>query len=58
MANLASNGKSVVALASGAAVQRGAAYYAVLFPGLVTTIIVTAIVTRTARRALREATRE
>ena len=48
----------VAALAGGAAVQRGAAYYAVLVLGLAATVIVTTIVTRTARRALREATGE
>ena len=48
----------VAALAGGAAVERGAIYYAVLILGLVATVIVTTIVTRTARRALREATGE
>lgn len=48
----------VAALAGGAAVERDAAYYAVLGLGLVATIAVTTIVTRTARRALREATGE
>jgi uncharacterized membrane protein YdjX (TVP38/TMEM64 family) len=46
----------VAALAGGAAVEKGAAYYAVLGLGLLATIAVTALVTRTARRALREAT--
>jgi uncharacterized membrane protein YdjX (TVP38/TMEM64 family) len=46
----------VAALAGGAAVQKDAAYYAVLALGLVATVVVTTIVTRTARRALREAT--
>ena len=46
----------VTALASGAAVEKGAAYYAVLVLGLVATVAVTAFVTRTARRALRDAT--
>lgn len=44
----------VAALAGGAAVQRGAGYYAVLALGLLATVAVTALVTRTARRALRE----
>jgi uncharacterized membrane protein YdjX (TVP38/TMEM64 family) len=48
----------VATLAGGAAVQRGAGYYAVLVLGLVATILVTTLVTRTARRALREATGE
>jgi uncharacterized membrane protein YdjX (TVP38/TMEM64 family) len=43
-------------LAGGAAVDRGAEYYAVLGLGLVATVVVTTIVTRTARRALQEAT--
>jgi uncharacterized membrane protein YdjX (TVP38/TMEM64 family) len=46
----------VARLASGAAVQRGPAYYGVLALGLVATIVVTTLVTRTARRALQEAT--
>jgi uncharacterized membrane protein YdjX (TVP38/TMEM64 family) len=46
----------VAALAGGAAVEKGAGYYAVLGVGLVATIAVTAVVTRTARKALREAT--
>jgi uncharacterized membrane protein YdjX (TVP38/TMEM64 family) len=48
----------VAALAGGAAVQKDAAYYAVLGVGLIATVVVTTIVTRTARRALREATDE
>ena len=48
----------VASMAGGAAVERGAAYYAVLVLGLAATVIVTTIVTRTARRALREATGE
>jgi len=46
----------VAALAGGAPVARGPAYYAVLGLGLVATLLVTTIVARTARRALREAT--
>jgi uncharacterized membrane protein YdjX (TVP38/TMEM64 family) len=46
----------VAALAGGAAVEKGAGYYAVLALGLVATIAVTAVVTRTARKALAEAT--
>ena len=46
----------VAQLAGGAAVGRGAEYYAVLVLGLVATVVVTTIVTRTARRALQEAT--
>jgi len=46
----------VAALAGGAAVEKGAGYYAVLLLGLCATIVVTTIVTRTARLALREAT--
>ena len=46
----------VAALAGGAALEKGAGYYAVLVLGLVATIVVTTIVTRTARRALKEAT--
>ena len=48
----------VAALAGGAAVQKGAAYYAVLVLGLTATVLVTALVTRTARRALRGVTGE
>jgi uncharacterized membrane protein YdjX (TVP38/TMEM64 family) len=48
----------VAALASGAAVEKGAGYYAVLGLGLAATIVVTTVVTRIARRALREATGE
>ena len=48
----------VAALAGGAAVEKGAGYYAVLVLGLVATIVVTTIVTRIARRALKEATGE
>jgi len=48
----------VAALAGGAAVQKGPAYYAVLALGLVATVVVTTLVTRTARRALKEATGE
>jgi uncharacterized membrane protein YdjX (TVP38/TMEM64 family) len=44
----------VATLASGAAVEKGAGYYAVLILGLVATIVVTAVVTRTARRALKD----
>ena len=46
----------VAALAGGAAVERGAGYYAVWTLGLLATIAVTAVVTRTARRALDAAT--
>lgn len=46
----------VAALAGGAAVEKGAGYYAVLALGLVATIAVTAVVTRTAQKALAEAT--
>jgi uncharacterized membrane protein YdjX (TVP38/TMEM64 family) len=46
----------VAALAGGAAVTKGAGYYAVLGLGLVATIVVTTMVTRTARRALDDAT--
>jgi uncharacterized membrane protein YdjX (TVP38/TMEM64 family) len=46
----------VAALAGGAAVEKDAAYYAVLLLGLVATVVVTTLVTRIARRALREAT--
>ena len=48
----------VAALAGGAAVEKGAGYYAVLVLGLAATVVVTTVVTRTARRALREATGE
>jgi hypothetical protein len=44
----------VAALAGGAAVEKGAAYYAVLAIGLVATGVVTLVITRTARRALRD----
>ncbi|MGD9763665.1 MAG: TVP38/TMEM64 family protein [Candidatus Binatia bacterium] len=46
----------VAALAGGAPVEKGSAYYAVLAIGLAATIAVTWVVTRTARRALAEAT--
>ena len=46
----------VAALAGGAAVEKGAGYYAVLALGLVATIAVTAVVTRTAQKALADAT--
>lgn len=46
----------VAALASGAAPEKGAAYYAVLGVGLVATVVVTAFVTRVATRALKQAT--
>ena len=46
----------ITSLASGQAVERGAADYAVLALGLVATIAVTTLVTRIARRALDEAT--
>ena len=46
----------VAALAGGAAVERGAGYYAVLVLGLVATVLVTTLVTRSAGRALRQAT--
>ncbi|HJY81751.1 MAG TPA: TVP38/TMEM64 family protein [Candidatus Binatia bacterium] len=42
----------VAALAGGAAVEKGAAYYVVLVLGLVATAVVTTLVTRVARRAL------
>jgi uncharacterized membrane protein YdjX (TVP38/TMEM64 family) len=45
----------VAALAGGAAVERGAGYYAVLLLGLAATVVVTLLVTRTARQALRDA---
>jgi uncharacterized membrane protein YdjX (TVP38/TMEM64 family) len=48
----------VAALAGGAAVQKGAGYYAVLVLGLLATVVVTTIVTRTAQKALKEATGE
>lgn len=44
----------VAALAGGVAVERDAAYWAVLILGLLATVAVTAVVTRAARRALRE----
>ncbi len=44
----------VAALAGGAAVERDAAYWAVLIVGLIATVAVTTIVTRAARRALKE----
>ncbi len=46
----------VAAVAGGATVERGLAYYGVLVLGLIATIAVTTIVTRTARRALKEVT--
>ena len=46
----------VAAVAGGAAVERGAGYYAVILLGLVATAVVTLFVTRIARRALDEAT--
>jgi uncharacterized membrane protein YdjX (TVP38/TMEM64 family) len=48
----------VAALAGGAAVERGTAYYAVLVLGLAATVAVTTMVTRIARRSLAEATGE
>jgi len=45
----------VAALAGGAAVEKGAGYYAVLALGLVATVAVTAVVTRIARKALKDA---
>jgi uncharacterized membrane protein YdjX (TVP38/TMEM64 family) len=48
----------VAALAGGAAVEKGAGYYAVLALGLAATVVVTTIVTRTARHALKQATGE
>ena len=48
----------MLAVAAGAAVARGAEYYAVLLLGLGATIVVTTIVTRTAKRALQETTEE
>ncbi len=48
----------VAALAGGAAVEKDAAYYAVLIVGLVAPVVVTTFVTRLARRALKEATGE
>ena len=45
-------GGDVAALAGGAAIERGAGYYAVLAIGLVATALVTLVITRTARRAL------
>ncbi len=44
----------VAALAGGAAVERDAAYWAVLILGLIATVAVTTVVTRAARRALKE----
>lgn len=44
----------VAALAGGAAVEKGAGYYAVLALGLIATVVVTALITRTARNALRD----
>ena len=44
----------VAALAGGAAVERDAAYWAVLLLGLIATVAVTTVVTRAARRALKE----
>ena len=44
----------VAALAGGAAVERDAAYWAVLMLGLLATVAVTAVVTRAARRALKQ----
>ncbi len=46
----------VAALAGGAAVEKDAAYYAVLVVGLVATVVVTTFVTRIARKALANAT--
>jgi uncharacterized membrane protein YdjX (TVP38/TMEM64 family) len=46
----------VAALAGGAAVPKGAGYYAVLGLGLIATVAVTAVVTRTARKALKDVT--
>ena len=46
----------VTALAGGAAVEKGAGYYAVVVLGLLATVAVTVVVTRAARRALGEAT--
>jgi uncharacterized membrane protein YdjX (TVP38/TMEM64 family) len=48
----------VATAAGGAAVERGAGYYAVLGLGLAATVAVTVVVTRLARHALAEATRE
>jgi uncharacterized membrane protein YdjX (TVP38/TMEM64 family) len=45
----------VAALAGGAAVAKGPAYWAVLALGLVATVVVTTLVTRSARRALDDA---
>ncbi|MCH6562475.1 MAG: TVP38/TMEM64 family protein [Myxococcales bacterium] len=44
----------VAALAGGAAVERDAAYWAVLILGLIATVAVTTVVTRAAHRALKE----
>ncbi len=49
--------REVADLAGGAAVERGAGYYAVFGLGLVATLAVTILVTRLARRALSEATK-
>jgi len=46
----------VTALAGGAALEKGAGYYAVVVLGLLATVAVTVVVTRAARRALGEAT--
>jgi uncharacterized membrane protein YdjX (TVP38/TMEM64 family) len=46
----------VAALTSGAAVEKGAGYYALLVLGLVATIVVTTLVTRIARKAIQQAT--
>jgi uncharacterized membrane protein YdjX (TVP38/TMEM64 family) len=48
----------VAALAGGAPVEKGAAYYSVLVLGLVATVLVTLVVTRTARRALQNVAQE
>jgi uncharacterized membrane protein YdjX (TVP38/TMEM64 family) len=48
-------GDVAVLAAGGAAIPRGAGYYALMASGLVATLIATALLTRTARRALREA---
>lgn len=46
----------VAALAGGASVPRGPAYWTLIGVGLLATLLVTVLVTRTARRALAEAT--
>jgi uncharacterized membrane protein YdjX (TVP38/TMEM64 family) len=46
----------VAVLASGAPVEKGAGYYALVTVGLVATVAVTTVVTRVARRALDDAT--